>query len=72
MNYQIIGSTTNGKLALLCTCPFCGDKHIVTVKPRELKAYEGGELVQDAFPMLNRDEREMIMTGICPKCRPAE
>jgi hypothetical protein len=26
-----------------------------------------GELIQNAFPMLNADQREFIMTGITPK-----
>jgi hypothetical protein len=25
-------------------------------------------LIQDAFPELNKDEREMILSGICAKC----
>ena len=31
----------------------------------QLKAYNDGELIQRAFPNLNADEREFIMTG-CP------
>ena len=29
-------------------------------------AWKGGALAQDAFPQLNADEREFLMTGITP------
>lgn len=32
-----------------------------------LNAWEGGELIQRAFPMLSADEREFIKTGITPE-----
>ena len=30
--------------------------------------YEAGMRMQDAFPSFTADEREFIMTGICPTC----
>ena len=32
-----------------------------------LKRWQGGELIQNAFPYLNADEREFIMTGTPPE-----
>ena len=32
------------------------------------KAYEQGAFVQDAFPNLNIDEREQIISGTHPQC----
>lgn len=32
----------------------------------QITAYNNGALVQDAFPNLNADEREFLMTGITP------
>jgi len=34
---------------------------------KQLGLYRDGMLIQDAFPMLNRDEREFIMTGLTPE-----
>ena len=30
--------------------------------------WSDGELAQVAFPYLSADEREMLITGICPTC----
>jgi hypothetical protein len=32
----------------------------------QIIAYNNGALVQDAFPNLNADDREFLMTGITP------
>lgn len=34
---------------------------------RCLNNWKNGMLIQNAFPMLNADQREFIMTGITPK-----
>jgi hypothetical protein len=34
---------------------------------RQLELWRDGMLIQDAFPMLNRDEREFIITGLTPE-----
>jgi hypothetical protein len=49
-------------------CPICGETHEINVYATDLAAYMNGALVQDAFPYLNADEREMIISGICPRC----
>lgn len=36
------------------------------VTEEEMKSYWQGELVQKAFPRLNDDEREFILTGMTP------
>ena len=33
-----------------------------------IKKCEEGALIQDAFPTLNSEQREQIMTGIHPEC----
>ena len=30
--------------------------------------YQDGATIQDAFPELDADQRELVLTGICPKC----
>lgn len=49
-------------------CMFCGATSILTLESNSLKAYRNGTYVQDAFPHESADVREMIKTGIHPKC----
>ena len=50
-------------------CPFCGAVTIVTVDEDGLNAYNEGALVQKAFPDMSATEREVLISGICPKCQ---
>ena len=51
------------------TCPFCGKSHEVEVPLVAWLDYEDGEIsIQEAFPNLSENEREMLKTGICPTC----
>lgn len=60
---------TNLNFEIVTTCPFCGNDHYVTVDFEDFLAWsEEGELVQAAFPYLSADDRELLKTGICPKC----
>ena len=52
-------------------CPLCGQKWGVTME-RE-KAEKGLEelqtkLIQDVFPDMAASDRELFITGTCPKC----
>lgn len=49
-------------------CPFCGMPHDVEVDFLDFCAWQNGELAQHAFPYLSADEREMLISGICPTC----
>ena len=52
-----------------CTCPFCGQIHIVTVEEMDYRFWEAADVpAQKAFPYLSADEREMLISGICPTC----
>jgi len=55
-------------ITLTTTCPICGHTHEVEVLLQDYFAWESGALVQDAFPYLSDDEREMLISGICPTC----
>lgn len=41
-----------------------GDSHLMDVKSIDLDAYEDGALIQDAFPYLTNEQRELIITGL--------
>jgi hypothetical protein len=43
-----------------------GCTHNLDVLKSELELYENGELIQRAFPNMNADHRELIISGIPP------
>ena len=49
-------------------CPRCGKVHVLRVYPSHLEAYEAGGLIQNTLTELSADEREMLITGLCPEC----
>ena len=54
---------------ILTRCPVCNEQHFIPVKFCDyIKWKKDGVYVQDAFPYLNEDEREMLLSGICRKC----
>jgi hypothetical protein len=47
----------------------CGGKAETVMVPAEgLKKWQNGELIQRAFPTMTPDQREVMLTGIHPKC----
>ena len=51
-----------------CECPFCGVVSVVECREAGLVLYQAGACIQDAFPDLSADDRELLKTGICPQC----
>lgn len=49
-------------------CPSCADKHTVTVDRQGYSNWMQGQLIQDALSNVSVDDRERLMTGICPSC----
>ncbi len=49
-------------------CPFCGKSAIVKVPLDGFIAWRGGTVVQEAFPELDENTRERLISGICPEC----
>jgi len=56
------------KKTVYVTCPFCGDTTKVVVDADGYREWENGELVQVALPNLSADDREVLISGICPPC----
>lgn len=48
-------------------CVITGKVHSVTAPKSGVDAYLNGALMQDAFPGLNSDEREFLISGISPE-----
>lgn len=50
-------------------CPFCGKLHLIYVSEQSLKEFKhGGKSIQHAFSDLNKNEIEILVTGICELC----
>ena len=50
------------------TCPLCHCDTYLQVDAEEYALWQAGELIQVAMPDLTADEREMLISGICPEC----
>jgi hypothetical protein len=64
----VVVEVDEGTLTLSVTCVSC-DKAIEFQVPAD--GYEkrlNGELIQRCFPALSNDLRELMVSGICPKC----
>ena len=57
------------KIDVLIICSFCGEVHTVEVNLAQYKAWQNGELIQNAMPDLTFTEREQLISGLCPKCQ---
>lgn len=57
------------KTTLWATCNRCKDQVEMKVVQEDYEAWENGEfLIQDAFPYLSADEREVLISGMCGPC----
>ena len=56
------------EVAVVTRCPFCGRGNEVEVNEADYWDWQDGELAQNAFPYLSAEEREMLISGICPSC----
>lgn len=56
------------EVCVVTTCPFCGRANEVEVNHMDYFDWQDGELAQDAFPYLSANEREMLISGCCPRC----
>lgn len=51
-----------------CTCPICHKTTPVFVDEQDYFDWKDGALAQSVFWYLDADEREMLISGICPEC----
>lgn len=59
----------NDKVSVCTTCPICHKKHFVEVDFEDYRKWKTEDIhVQDAFPYLSDDDREMLLSGICVEC----
>lgn len=56
------------EVCIVTRCPFCGRGNEVEVNEADYFDWDDGMKAQDAFPYLSANEREMLISGICPTC----
>ena len=56
------------EVCIVTRCPFCGRGNEVEVNEEDYWDWIDDTLVQVAFPYLSAEEREMLISGICPTC----
>lgn len=51
-------------------CSMCGEQHTLKVRVEDYLVYDSPNRphIQDIFPYLSPAERELMISGICPKC----
>lgn len=55
-------------VTLIATCPHCKKDTRVRLEAEGAVLWQRGALIQNALPQLSDDERELLLTGICPPC----
>ena len=56
--------TNNSGWVTIEVVDVANESHYMDVKQLDLDAYEDGALIQDAFPYLDSEQRELMLTGI--------
>jgi hypothetical protein len=50
------------------SCPSCGEASEMDLCYGDYRAWQGGMLIQDAFPEMTADDRETLLSGFHPVC----
>lgn len=53
---------------IITTCPVCRAVEEIVATYSGYQKWKAGMLIQDALPELTPNQREKLITGICPKC----
>ena len=56
------------EVCVVTRCPICGRGNEVEVNEMDYLDWQDGVLAQVAFPYLSANEREALISGICPTC----
>lgn len=59
----------NDKMVVGGNCVFCGKAHSVEVGIKAFAEWKyGNKCIQNAMPEVSADDREFLISGICPTC----
>lgn len=54
---------------LVTSCRGCGAEKVLVVDMADFQEWRAGGLIQNCFPYLSADDREILITGrLCGKC----
>ena len=54
---------------LNCTCAYCSKNYSMPVFKKDLEKYKEGVCnIQECFPYISPEYRELLISGICPEC----
>ena len=56
------------EVTIVTACPCCGEANFIEANESDYWDWKDGALVQDAFPYLTPNEREALISGLCPWC----
>ena len=56
------------KISVNRVCPKCNKLQTVKVEQSQYYDWVAGKNIQIAFPNLSANQREILMSGICPEC----
>jgi hypothetical protein len=56
------------KTVIYKVCMHCGGETAIELDFNKYKRWRGGEYIQNVWPELTPDEREMIVSGTHPEC----
>lgn len=65
---QDVRDFTKGKYPINIKCVHCEASESFVVTTKQIEEYCDGGLMQDVFPEIAVEKREMLKTGICGKC----
>ena len=51
-----------------CFCPGCGSVTPLRVPREGFLRWQDGATTTEAFPALSPDDRERLISGLCPRC----
>lgn len=59
----------DGMVEMHTTCRWCRKSFIFEAPLKGVEMYRSGRVkIQDAFPTLTADQRELLISHTCPKC----
>ena len=54
--------------SIVTRCPIGGEEKTLVVEAAAFDYWKDGAYVQEAFPNMHEDDRERLITGVCPDC----
>ena len=72
VKFEIWNDPVYGESEVACitvSCPFCGKETEIVVDKDKYDTWQGGMLIQRAFPNLDSEQRELLITGMCYECQ---